>query len=77
MEEEQDVIVLISPDRREKVCIYQRAEGSFGSRNFIWVTEGPYFGGWTIGREWGHFYDTPRTALRECAATFSWIGEYL
>lgn len=73
--QEVDRVIFLRADRKERVHLYERSDGTFGCRNFIWVRDEGYFEGWTVGTDWGHRYDTLRTAIREASGRHPWIGE--
>jgi hypothetical protein len=75
-EEEVDHVILLRPDRKERLHIYRRPNGTFGRRNFVWIAD-EYYQGWTVGAEWGHVYDSVATALREARGAFAWVAEQL
>lgn len=76
-DEEIDYVILLRPDRKERVHIYRRLNGSFGRRNYVWIAD-EYYQGWTVGVDRGvHIYDSVATALREARGAFAWVGEQL
>jgi len=75
-EQEVDFIILLRPDRQERVHIYRRPNGTFGRRNFVWVAD-EFYQGWTAGSDWGHVYDSTSTALREAHGEFAWVADQL
>jgi hypothetical protein len=75
-DEEIDVAIFLRSDGKERLHIYRRPSGTFGRRNFVWVQD-EYYAGWTVGRDWGHVYDSPATALKESRADYPWLGAFL
>ncbi len=74
--EEVDHIILLRDDRKERIHIYRRPDGSYGRRNYVWFAD-EYSQGWTVGREWGHRYDSIAIALREVRGDFPWTAQFL
>jgi len=72
---EVDHVILLRPDRQERVHVYRRPDGTFGRRNFVWVAD-DFYSGWTVGRDWGHRYDSIRIALKESRGDYPWVEEY-
>lgn len=80
--QELDRAIFLRADRRERVHVYERTNGTFGCRNFVWVEEsrhrGIVTGGcWTVGNDWGHRYDSLAIAIREAGGRYPWLGEIL
>ncbi len=73
--EEIDYVIILRQDKEERVHIYRRKDGSFGCRNYLWIKEDPYYEGWTIGNDGGHFYDSVATALREARGRYPWLND--
>jgi hypothetical protein len=67
------VVALVSPDVTQVIHIYRRDDRTFGLRAF---SLDPIDDCWTPG-DWGHWYDSVPTALREACDGRPWVRTYL
>ncbi len=64
---------LKDPEGQRCVDLFQRADGSFGFREFRRDPEDR--GGWTPARDYSHLrYETKDAALRSAAASLGWLS---
>lgn len=75
--EQIDRAIFLREDRKERVHVYERPNGTFGCQNFHRVKEDLMSAFWTVGSDWGHHYDSMSTAIREAGGRYPWLGEIL